>query len=211
MRASSPTPAESSPSARRSPRDLKVLVVCTGNVCRSPIVEWTLADRRLGGGGRFRVSSAGRAAIDGAAIDREAERAARDAGLAPRPHRARLLRADLVESAELVLALDRDARASAVRLVPRASAYAFTLVEFRRLVTDVAASGRRVDLDDLVGVVAARRGLLVPPPEAGYDDISDPYGGPPRLYATVVSRMLSEVDQVVEALSTIAGKGAGEP
>lgn len=191
--------------AHRDPfSPLRVLFVCTGNVCRSPVAVWAWERALAATGEVARASSAGHGALVGADVDPLAERAARAAGLTPAPHRARQLGVSDVTSAHLVLALDREARRAAVALVPRASASSFTLVEFGRLVADVAASGVEVGVGGVVAAAASRRGFVVGPRDRGADDIPDPYGRPFRVHVAVVDRIVAETDRIVAALGSVA-------
>ncbi|MBI4420556.1 MAG: hypothetical protein HY560_06990 [Gemmatimonadetes bacterium] len=86
--------------ARRRPRS--ILIVCHGNICRSPY-----AAAQLGAmlGGAVRVQSAGFLA-PGRAPPPEAISVARAFGIELSGHRSRLLTAELVWSAGLVVAMD---------------------------------------------------------------------------------------------------------
>jgi protein-tyrosine phosphatase len=84
----------------------RVVFVCSGNICRSPMAEAMARqlERRYGDGVEF--SSAGTHAIDGTAATPQAAAAAGELGLALRWHRARRLTDEVVESADLLVALD---------------------------------------------------------------------------------------------------------
>lgn len=87
---------------------MRVLFVCSGNTCRSPLAE-ALFRRMLAEAGRpdIRVGSAGSAAIDGAPASEGAYLVALEQGLDLSEHRARLLTRELVEGADLILAMSR--------------------------------------------------------------------------------------------------------
>ena len=93
---------------------MKVLFVCAGNTCRSPLAE--AIARSVAAGDDVVVSSAGWAAADGAEAARHAVAVARDAGLELTGHRARRVTRELVADANLVLALDGHALAEVVAL-----------------------------------------------------------------------------------------------
>jgi protein-tyrosine-phosphatase len=84
----------------------RVLFVCTGNTCRSPMAE-VIARRRVGdrGWAHVEVASAGVAAFDGAAASGGALRAAVRHGLDLSGHEATYLTARLVEEADLILTM----------------------------------------------------------------------------------------------------------
>lgn len=85
---------------------MKVLLVCTGNVCRSPMAE-AIARRLLEARGTtgVEVTSAGTAAWDGAPASEGAYLIALEHGLDLSAHRARQLTADHVAAADLVLGM----------------------------------------------------------------------------------------------------------
>jgi len=89
-----------------------VLLVCTGNICRSPLAE-ALMRRELGELARddITVTSAGTGAWDGAPASEGAYLVGLEHGLDLSAHRARLLTRDLVEEAHLVLTMARHHRA----------------------------------------------------------------------------------------------------
>jgi len=89
----------------------QILLVCTGNICRSPLgaalLERALAERSIEGIG---VSSAGTGAWDGAPVSEGAYLVGLERGLDLSGHRARLLTRELVEAADLVLTMARHHR-----------------------------------------------------------------------------------------------------
>lgn len=94
----------------------RVLVVCTGNLHRSPLAERLLAFRLAPAGGRFHVSSAGTIAENGAPMDPAAASLLTELGGDPAGAAARRLTAPLVSDAELVLGAATEHREAAVRL-----------------------------------------------------------------------------------------------
>ena len=94
------------------PKTTKILLVCTGNICRSPLaaalLQRALAERGIEG---IDVSSAGTGAWDGAPVSEGAYLVGLERGLDLSAHRARLLTRELVEQADLVLTMARHHRA----------------------------------------------------------------------------------------------------
>jgi protein-tyrosine-phosphatase len=84
----------------------RVLLVCTGNTCRSPMAE-RLLDAAAGERGwrQLAVASAGVAALPGAPASEGARRVAQAHGLDLEAHRARPLTPQLLDGADLVLAM----------------------------------------------------------------------------------------------------------
>jgi len=96
---------------------MRVLFVCSGNTCRSPMAE-VLLRRMLEEAGRedITVTSAGSAAIDGAPASEGAYLIALEQGLDLSSHRARLLTPNLIEGADLILTMSRGHLARVARL-----------------------------------------------------------------------------------------------
>jgi protein-tyrosine-phosphatase len=88
--------------------DFPVLLVCSGNTCRSPMAE-ALLRRALEqhGPAGVTVSSAGTGASPGAPASEGAYLVALEAGLDLSAHRARLLTAELVRDSRLILVMSR--------------------------------------------------------------------------------------------------------
>ncbi len=90
----------------------KILLVCTGNICRSPLaaalMQRTLTERGVDG---IDVSSAGTGAWDGAPVSEGAYLVGLEQGLDLSGHRARLLTRDVVEQSDLILTMARHHRA----------------------------------------------------------------------------------------------------
>ncbi len=94
------------------PKTTKILLVCTGNICRSPLaaalLQRALTERGVEG---MDVSSAGTGAWDGAPVSEGAYLVGLERGLDLSAHRARLLTRELIEEADLVLTMARHHRA----------------------------------------------------------------------------------------------------
>ena len=180
-----------------------VLVVCTGNVCRSPYIERRLR-RDLEGTGIV-VTSAGTHALVGRDMDRDSRALLEATGVDAEGFTARQLTTDLVAAADLVLTAAREHRGAAARLHPAALRRAFTLRDFADLVAGLDTRGT-MDLDgttswvDAVVRAAADRRGLVPARQAGVD-VTDPIGGPPALFAQMAAEVDDALAPVVRALN----------
>lgn len=94
-----------------------VLVVCVGNICRSPLGERALKALLPG----LEVGSAGLAALVGHAADETAARVAAERGLSLEGHVARQLTAELGAAHGLILAMEPGHRAEIMRRFPQLS------------------------------------------------------------------------------------------
>ena len=94
-----------------------VLVVCVGNICRSPLGERLLA-RALPG---VRVGSAGLGAVVGAAADADAQAVAAEIGVTLEGHVARQLTEAIGRDHDLILVMEPGHRAEVGRRFPQLS------------------------------------------------------------------------------------------
>ena len=186
----------------------RVLHVCTGNICRSPMAEHLMRDglvQRLGGdAGRFVVESAGTWGHTGSPMEQYALTTLKTYGVDGQEFTARELVAEHVAGADLVLGATREHRAAAVVLHPRAAARTFTLREFGRLAGAVAAAslptGDPVErARATVRAAAANRGL-VPPNTPRDDDLADPYQAPESAFTTCANLISSTLEPVLDLL-----------
>jgi protein-tyrosine phosphatase len=220
-----------SPACQR-PLSFSILVVCTGNICRSPLAEQLLRARFAASRLDVTVSSAGTGAVAGASMTPEAAELTMNYGGAPARHQARQLTETLVADADLVLTATREHRHAVAMLHPRAARYTYTLVQFARLVSELSptepgVASRNpfelwpsdvvvtVDADSdplhgrltaLVDEVAASRGSSPPPANAVHDDIEDPYRQSREVYGRVGTLVDSSVGTIATFLATATVK-----
>lgn len=110
-----------------------VLVVCEGNLCRSPLTE-RLLRLRLDDVPQVRVTSAGTRAVVGSSMDASAAAELVRLGGDPAGFVARQLTPALVTAADLVLTATRAQRSHVVGMAPAALKRTFTLLELAALV-----------------------------------------------------------------------------
>src|SRR5260221_6467356 len=97
-----------------------ILFICTGNVCRSPMAE-ALFRRAVRGRGEFRVYSAGIGALDGQPPTPHSVRAMRELGVDISAQRSRMLTAELVRSADIILGMTHRHVDTGTLLYPQAA------------------------------------------------------------------------------------------
>jgi protein-tyrosine-phosphatase len=94
-------------SAKRKRKNIRILFVCTGNTCRSPLAEALLRER-IGSeelGHRMVVSSAGLMAIEGSPASNLAVEVATENGLDLTSHRSRQLTEKILSNSDLVIGM----------------------------------------------------------------------------------------------------------
>ncbi|HRO37988.1 low molecular weight protein-tyrosine-phosphatase [Thauera sp.] len=105
----------------------KILTLCTGNICRSPLAEFLLRDRLAARGRAATVASAGIGALAGHPADETTQRVALRHGIDLSPHIARQLTTDITRWADLILVMERHHLEYATRLDPSARGKIFLL------------------------------------------------------------------------------------
>jgi len=180
-----------------------------GNICRSPMAErlLVLALRKQIGDrvdDLYLSHGAGTGAWHaGEAMNPPAARQVLLRGGDPAGFRARQVRADMIDSADLVLCATDEQVSYVLRLCPEATPRTFVLGEFGRLLKDVTLPVLPGGLDDrsayargiaLVEAVDAARAGAAPRSE---DNLDDPWGMAESEYA----RVADEIEQTVVPLA----------
>ena len=111
-----------------------ILLVCTGNICRSPMATGVLSKILSDSGVQdVRVESCGVAAWDGSPPTPEAVTAMREQGIDISGYAARRMNRRLIESVDVIVGMASEHRDAARRLAPSASGRIFTLKELVHL------------------------------------------------------------------------------
>jgi protein-tyrosine phosphatase len=177
-----------------------ILVVCTGNVCRSPAVERLLANKL---GPTVSVSSAGTHALVGQPISEPMAALLRDSGVKSDSFEARRLSERMLKEADLILSTTLAQRGLVVELWPAAVRRTFTLREFARLLSwvdpSVLPAGTTADrLRAAIPLAVAARGEKRRPPDE--DDVIDPFRRSNAVYAGSFAQIMSAVDSIVYSI-----------
>ncbi|KGN32986.1 protein tyrosine phosphatase [Knoellia sinensis KCTC 19936] len=170
----------------------RVLVVCTGNVCRSPYIERVLAHQLNGSG--VTVTSAGTGALVGYPIDPESARRVAAAGASPDGFAARQISREDIAAADLVIAASREHVDEVVALNPRALRSAFSLPDLADLLAaatydDVVSAPGANRVAKVAATAVRMRGRVHPRPLSA-SGIVDPFRQKPE----VIDRMVHEIE-----------------
>jgi low molecular weight protein-tyrosine phosphatase len=171
---------------------VRILFVCTGNLCRSALAEWYLRGRV---GRAVEVASAGVHAPPGYPMDPPTAQALAELGGDGTGHVSRRLVPEYVRAADLVLGAAAGHRDDTVRLVPAALHRTFTIREFLRLSAGLADGGV-----EAVRAAARQRGRVTPPRQPYADDIGDPFGYPLEVARLRAREVADAVDRLIEVL-----------
>jgi len=180
-----------------------ILVVCTGNVCRSPMAEGflrTALERRLGADAPA-VTSAGTAGWEGSGAMPESVQAARERGVEIGGHVAQRLVPGMAGSADLVVCMAAEHRDAITATEPGVARAVFTLKELARLLEQLPPVGaghpdllaRIRDADRL-----RRDGFPGNPLD---EDVVDPLGMPLDSYRAIAWELDEWSDRVAEGLA----------
>ncbi|MFN2595050.1 MAG: hypothetical protein ABR579_09210 [Actinomycetota bacterium] len=181
----------------------RILVICSGNRCRSPFAESYLS--RALAGLPVEVSSAGTLDIGPADVPTEMATIATSLGLDLSEHRARSLVSIKGTAVDLVLGMERNHVAAAVVDGGMPADKTFSLAELVRLLDPpptVASPDPAIRARTTVAEAAARRSrdrMFV-----ADEDVPDPFGRSKKTYKQVATRVADLCAEVVWALFGIA-------
>lgn len=110
----------------------KILLVCAGNTCRSPMAVHLFRDYFSGTDRehRYNFQSAGLTAIPGQKMNSKARSVLADKGIEVDGHRSNRLSPEQIKSSDLILTMTRVQAEEILRSQPGAEDYVFTLGEF---------------------------------------------------------------------------------
>jgi protein-tyrosine-phosphatase len=206
------------PEEESVPSAVNVLLVCTGNICRSALGEGLgrayLREVLGPAAADVHLASAGTRAVRGSRMHPDSALVLSGFGGDPAGFTARQLEPQMIADADLVLTMTREHRREVLGLVPRALSRTFTVREAAALLGVLDGDlpeeehfGQRVR--SFVAALAAAR----PRRSGGDDDIADPMGRPVQGHQEVGQAVAEALLPVLAALVTTHPQvdGAGVP
>jgi protein-tyrosine-phosphatase len=186
-----------------------ILLVCTGNTCRSPMAEAMLKDMAARAGKHVEVRSAGVGAIDGYPVSPHAAQTLRRRNL-PVPGPSQALSAQQIAWADVILAMTSSHKRTIIQRHPDAAGKTYTLKELAYrgdMLMDEVAEAERLytewqirqsmgqDLEE-----ADRLRLMELQHKIPDFDIADPFGGPLAAYEQSANEISEALQRIVDKL-----------
>ncbi|ANS76155.1 protein tyrosine phosphatase [Paenibacillus yonginensis] len=188
---------------------MRILFVCTGNTCRSPMAEGMFRQMALEAGLSAEVKSAGVAAIPGMSISRHAEAVLRDHQITDRLT-STAVSEELVNWADMILTLTQGHKRQLLYAFPDAASKTYVLKEY--VDERENAEGELQELDGLLAeraLQAALGGRLTEEDSRRITelqqripvyDISDPFGGSREDYEKTAAEIREALEKLLHKL-----------
>lgn len=184
-----------------------ILMVCTGNICRSPLAAQLLADS-FWDVPEIKVESAGTHAVPGQSMPEDSLAVALMMGATSADiHQARQVTEDMLKAADLILTMTREQRRFVVEMSPRVTRRVFAIQEFARLAAVTADEdlvgeiGQFADspvkrLEAAVRTATYGRSLIPPVHDPDEEDVPDPYLNDRAAYVLSARQLIPAVEAI---------------
>jgi protein-tyrosine-phosphatase len=189
----------------------RILFVCTGNTCRSPMAEGLFRDMASKAGIDAEVRSAGIAAFDGDRISRHSATILRERGL-PADGTSCALTEELVAWADLILTMTLSHKRAVVQRHPEAIEKTYTLREY--VDWNEASIAALEAQEQLLADMELKRSLGQTIPAENYAklrelqrqvpdyDIADPFGGSLETYQAAAAEIEASLRKLLDKLKS---------
>lgn len=175
----------------------RVLVICTANICRSPVAAQILRDRAREMGATVSVASAG-FLEDGRSADPTMVAMAAGRGIDVVDHHSRVVSEELVRAADLVVTMERRHARELVVMAPDVAHRVHTLLGLLQAVPFSTVSG---PIDEWLREVAARREAADLMGDRGTDHVPDPYSRSKRHYRACLDTLEPAITDLASVLA----------
>jgi protein-tyrosine phosphatase len=187
---------------------LSVLLVCTGNICRSPMAEGILKDRSVRLlDGALSVTSSGTYARGGMPPTEEAIAVAAERGVEIAGLRATAFVPELADRADVVITMTEEHKMEVLDVAPEAQVKTFTLKELVELLGELSPAGTHLTREALQGRIKAAHRIRRESGSMDFvdHDVADPIGLSMEAYRATAWEIENLIDGLVGGL---VGKAA---
>ncbi|MGI9600567.1 MAG: hypothetical protein ACR2QE_01690 [Acidimicrobiales bacterium] len=182
------------------PTSTGVLVICTANICRSPVAAQMVRDRGAARGLNLSVGSAG-FLEDGRPADATMAALALGRGTNVGDHRSRVIDEERLRGADVVVTMERRHARELVVMAPDVGHRIHTLLGLIEAGRFQPVQG---NLDEWLGALTEGRQAADLMGDRGPDHVPDPHGRAKRHYRNCLDTLDEAVEDLVELLSPFA-------
>lgn len=187
----------------------RILFLCTGNTCRSPMAEAFLKGLAQEKGLAVEVRSAGISTMDGLPVSANSIHALQQHGIQHKGN-SRALNEDVLHWADLILTMTSGHKREVIRRYPAVMEYIFTLKEYAYM--DELLQSRLKELESLYSEQQMQQALDQPMDELKRQriielersipsfDVADPFGGSQSVYDACARELGEAIKKVVDRL-----------